>query len=284
MEDMDGFTVAERINADPGLKGTVVLMLSPSHRQGAARRLQGGAIKLRGGATIACLSKPIRQFELRAAILAVVAPTPRAENHNQPSPVGPSLQRPSVRPLSILLAEDNPFNQRVVVLMLARFGHAVTSAVNGREAVAALERQSFDLVLMDLQMPKMDGFQATAAIRSAEAGTARHVPIIALTAHAMREDRGRCLEAGMDGYVSKPIEEDKLRQAIEDCLSRTGVTAKVELPDGASGCPMDVAGALARVDGDRGFLARWRGCSRRKLQACWRRSGKPSPRATRRGW
>ena len=116
------------------------------------------------------------------------------------------------------MAEDNPFNQRVAVLMLAKFGHTVTIAVNGREAVAALGRQSFDLVLMDLQMPEMDGFQATAAIRSAEAGTARHIPIIALTAHAMKEDRDRCLEAGMDGYVSKPIQQDKLQQAIEDCV------------------------------------------------------------------
>ena len=172
MEDMDGFTLAELIDAEPGLKGTVVLMLTPSDRQGVARRLQGGTIKLRGGSTIAFVSKPIRQSELRAVILAIVAPTPRADN--RPSPVGPSSQRPLVRPLRILLAEDNPFNQRVVVLMQAKSGHTVTIAVNGREAVAALGRQSFDLVLMDLQMPEMDGFQATAAIRSAEAGTAPH--------------------------------------------------------------------------------------------------------------
>ena len=266
MEDMDGFTVAERIDADPGLKGTVILMLTPSDRQGVARRLQGGAIKLRGGSTIPSVSKPIRQSELRAAILAVVDPTPGLITNRAPSVH--SSQRPLVRPLRILMAEDNKFNQRVVVLMLAKSGHTVTIAVNGREAVAALGRQSFDLVLMDLQMPEMDGFQATAAIRSAEAGTARHIPIIALTAHAMKEDRDRCLEAGMDDYLSKPIQQDKLHRAIEDCVLPIRETAEAEPPACASASPMDVVAALARVDGDRGFLRDGGGCSLRRFRTC----------------
>jgi two-component system, sensor histidine kinase and response regulator len=158
------------------------------------------------------------------------------------------------RPLRILVAEDNPFNQRVAALMLAKMGHEATIAVNGREAVAALETQSFDVVLMDLQMPEMDGFQATAAIRTTEAASGCHIPIIALTAHALKEHRERCLAAGMDGYVSKPMQQDKLRQAIEDCVLSIGKTVPSEPQEGVSVCPMDVAAALARVDGDDGFL------------------------------
>ena len=138
--------------------------------------------------------------------------------------------------------------------MLAKLGHVVTIAVNGREAVAALAGHDFDLVLMDLQMPEMDGFQATAAIRSAEAGTGRHIPIIALTAHAMKDDRDRCLAAGMDDFVSKPIQQDKLRKAIEDAVLLVPEPAAAEPPNDAAGDPMDVAAALARVDGDRVFM------------------------------
>jgi two-component system sensor histidine kinase/response regulator len=207
---------------------------------------------LQSAAISACLQKPIRQSELKAAILAALGQTPRADH--QPSPAGPTASPPVVRALRILMAEDNPFNQRVASLILTKVGHEVTITENGREAIAALACQSFDLVLMDLQMPEMDGFQATAAIRSKEHGTGRHIPIIALTAHAMKEDRDRCLQAGMDGYVSKPIRQDKLRQAIEDCASLIRQTAHAGPPDGASGSPMDLAAALARVDGDRGFL------------------------------
>jgi CheY-like chemotaxis protein len=157
------------------------------------------------------------------------------------------------------MAEDNAFNQRVVRLMLGRAGHSVTIANNGREAVAAMEREPFDLVLMDLQMPEMDGFQATAAIRAAEAGGRRRAPIIALTAHAMKEDRLRCLEAGMDGYLSKPIREEMLRRAVEDCMPLIDANAVAAVSDEPPVCPwddaMDVEAALAQVDGDRGFLA-----------------------------
>jgi CheY-like chemotaxis protein len=137
--------------------------------------------------------------------------------------------------LRILLVEDHPFNQRVASVMLAKLGHLVTIAGNGREALADLADQSFDLVLMDLQMPVMDGFQTTTAIRLAEHGTGRHIPIIALTAHALKEDRDRCLDAGMDGYVSKPIQRKKLGQAIEDCIVLIRETVPAEPPPGAPG-------------------------------------------------
>jgi CheY-like chemotaxis protein len=113
------------------------------------------------------------------------------------------------------LAEDNPVNQRLAVRILERRGHAVTVASNGAEAVTALAQEPFDLVLMDVQMPVMDGLEATVTIRQREQATGTHLPIIALTAHAMQGDRERCLEAGMDDYVSKPIQSDILFKAIE---------------------------------------------------------------------
>jgi CheY-like chemotaxis protein/HPt (histidine-containing phosphotransfer) domain-containing protein len=155
------------------------------------------------------------------------------------------------------MAEDNPFNQRVVLLLLAKAGHVVTVVNNGSEAVAAVDRQRFDVVLMDLQMPVMDGLQATAAIRASETGNSRHVPIIALTAHARKEDEECCLAAGMDGYISKPIREDQLYQAIEKCVSKWSIDPFNKKPctERAGPTPSaDLAAALDRVDGDRGFL------------------------------
>jgi CheY-like chemotaxis protein len=117
----------------------------------------------------------------------------------------------------ILVAEDNPVNQIVAVRLLERRGHVVTVAANGREAVAAVERERFDLVLMDVQMPEMDGFEATAMIRQAETGTGRHLPIIAMTARAMKGDEERCRVAGMDGYLPKPIRSPDLYAIVEAC-------------------------------------------------------------------
>jgi CheY-like chemotaxis protein len=116
----------------------------------------------------------------------------------------------------VLLAEDNVVNQKVASIILQKSGHSVLAVSNGKEALAALQRESFDVVLMDIQMPEMDGFEATARIRAGEANRARHLPILALTAHAMSGDRERCLAAGMDGYVSKPLQPAELIQAIAD--------------------------------------------------------------------
>jgi CheY-like chemotaxis protein/HPt (histidine-containing phosphotransfer) domain-containing protein len=140
----------------------------------------------------------------------------------------------------------------VSVRLLEKLGCSVVVAANGQEAVALLEQQSFDAVLMDVQMPAMDGLEATALIRQRERATGRHVPIIALTAHALKEDRQRCLEAGMDGYVSKPIDREQLWQALTDLLP---VPSAAE-PGGAAADTevLDRRGALARVDGDVNFL------------------------------
>jgi CheY-like chemotaxis protein len=122
----------------------------------------------------------------------------------------------SARRLRILLVEDNATNQVLAVTLLEKRGHAVVVAGNGKEALAALEREPFDVVLMDVQMPEMDGFEATTRVRARERGTGRHLPIVAMTAHAIKGDRERCLEAGMDGYVSKPIQPQELWRALHD--------------------------------------------------------------------
>ena len=129
--------------------------------------------------------------------------------------VSPLIETTRRQPLRVLLVEDNSVNQRVAVRLLEKMGHCVAVAGNGREALAALDVESFDLVLMDVQMPEMDGLEATAAIRQREQTTGAHVPILAMTAHNMKGDRERCLEAGMDGYVAKPIRPHELMEAIE---------------------------------------------------------------------
>ena len=132
-----------------------------------------------------------------------------------------AVDRPVSRHLlHVLLAEDNPINQQLVARMLANRGHTVEVVSTGAEALAALEQQPFDVVLMDVQMPEMDGFEATAAIRDRERATNRHMPIIAMTAHAMRGDQEKCLNAGMDAYLSKPMTATALYTTIDHLLYR----------------------------------------------------------------
>jgi two-component system sensor histidine kinase/response regulator len=203
MPEVDGFALAERIREHPNLTGATVMMLSSAYQTIDANRCQQLGLA-------AYLTKPIKQAELYRAILAALG-TPIA--HPEPPPVPPP-SRPR-RPLRLLLAEDNPVNQKLAVRLLEKQGHAVVVAGNGREAVEIVQQQPFDLVLMDVQMPEMDGLEATAAIRERERGSGRHVPILAMTAYAMKGDRERCLEAGMDGYVSKPIQPRELWEAID---------------------------------------------------------------------
>jgi len=179
-------------------------MLSSAHKDDVVRRAETLGISH-------FLLKPVRQSELLETIFAVLGvTTDEAAVAAQPVPE-------EIRPQKVLVAEDNAVNQRLVQRLLERRGHVPTIVGDGAEAVAALSNGSFDLVLMDVQMPNMDGFQATAAIREREKQTGGHIPIIAMTAHAMRGDRERCLAAGMDGYVSKPLRSDDFYAAVESC-------------------------------------------------------------------
>jgi CheY-like chemotaxis protein len=180
------------------------------------------------------LIKPVKQSDLLERILeALQVPSARA-------PARAPAARPAGRRLRVLVAEDNEVNQRVAVGMLERAGHRAVVVENGRQVLAALAREAFDLVLMDVQMPELDGFETTAAIRERERGTPRHVPIVALTAHAMKGDAERCLASGMDAYLAKPLQPAELVAVI-------GRLA----PDGA----IDGARLLERVGGDTRALA-----------------------------
>ena len=211
MPAMDGLVLAQRIRSSAELADSkVVLMLnSPGQRTGGTQFRELGILSY--------VMKPVSRATLASALLrALDAASQRAEGDlagERPprSPVEPS---PSAA-LRILLAEDNKINQFVARRLLEKHGHTVSVAGNGYEAVRWLDREAFDLVLMDVQMPEMDGFEATAAIRVKENGTGRHIPIIAMTAHAMKGDQERCLQAGMDGYVPKPITPAVLFSAIE---------------------------------------------------------------------
>jgi len=204
MPGMDGFEVAGRIRqlSDPGRPA--VMMLSSADRKGdTALCRELGVARY--------LTKPVKQSELLDAILLAFGSRRRDWAR---AGAGPAPAAPAAGPLRVLLAEDNAVNQRLAIRLLEKQGHQVTVANNGREAVEAVGRQAFDVVLMDVQMPEMNGFEASAAIREAERGTGRHLPIIALTAHAMKGDREHCLEAGMDDYLSKPIQARALAQAL----------------------------------------------------------------------
>jgi CheY-like chemotaxis protein len=159
------------------------------------------------------MTKPIRRAELMDSILRALSHK-ESENESAQLATHPSRSH-CARRLQILLAEDNLVNQMLAVRLLEKRGHAVTVAGNGHETLAALERQSFDVVLMDVQMPEMDGLEATKSIRAKERSTGGHVPIVAMTAGAMKGDRERCLEAGMDHYVSKPLLPKDLFDTVE---------------------------------------------------------------------
>ena len=159
--------------------------------------------------------------------------------------------------LHILLAEDNAVNQKLATRLLEKRGHQVALAANGRQALSALEKTGFDLVLMDVQMPEMDGLEATRLLREREQGTGRHQPIVAMTALVMKGDRERCIEAGMDGYLSKPIRPQELDEVLDSYVTRERVDFAAESeavaePRESAVCATEL---LERIDGDRAFLA-----------------------------
>ena len=243
MPQLDGFATAAKIKQDPELPTATIMMLTSGGQRGDADRCRQLGIS-------AYLSKPVRQWELHEAILRILGFRPQ-KNESSSLVTRHSLKETSKR-LRILLAEDNLVNSELALRILSKRGHSVVVAKNGLVALEELERQAFDLVLMDVQMPEMDGFEATAAIRKNEAITGTHIPIIAMTAHAMRGDRERCLGAGMDAYISKPTQSEELLKMVESLAAGAGAVEGVEDP---AESVMDRALALARVDGDEELLA-----------------------------
>jgi PAS domain S-box-containing protein len=213
MPAMDGLTLAAQITHDPTLATAIIMMLtSRSQRHDAARCQELGIA--------AYLTKPIAYAELWQAVGRVLKPATSAA---PPAPVVASrVPQETYRPLRVLLAEDNIVNQRLVARLMEKRGHTVVVVSTGRAALAALAEEPFDLVLMDVQMPDMDGLEATTAIRRWEQETSIHVPIIAMTAHALQGDAERCLAAGMDGYISKPMKPEDLYVAIDSVMALAG--------------------------------------------------------------
>jgi two-component system, sensor histidine kinase and response regulator len=208
MPEMDGFTLAEIIYKDPSLVGATIMMLTSAGHVGDAARCRELGIS-------AYLVKPVRQGELLEAICALLQKAPQEKQERL---VTKHTLREDRNHARILLAEDNVVNQKLALRLLEKRGFAVTVAGDGRAVLAELEKGTFDVILMDVQMPEMDGFEATAAIRAKEKSTGGHIPIVAMTAHALKGDQERCLAAGMDGYVSKPIRTNELFTTIEGLM------------------------------------------------------------------
>ena len=245
MPELDGFALARRIRELPELGPLPILMLSSMGVRGDGGR--GHEIGVD-----AYLTKPAKASELLNTILSLTSPEHAATRTAAAPPVPRHAQGEDARSLSVLVAEDNPVNQALVVRMLARLGHEATVVPNGRAALEALQDgRHFDAVLMDVQMPVMGGYEATAAIRASERGAGRHLPVIAMTAHAMKGDRERCLAAGMDAYVAKPLKLPTLAEAL---LSAT-VGSETSSAPVEPVAPFDLAPLRADVGDDRALLA-----------------------------
>lgn len=211
MPEMDGFTMAEKIKKDPALKNTIILMLSSSGARGDAARCRKIGIS-------AYLSKPIYQIDLKEAIQQAL------KQPDKQLPKKTLITRHSIREarqkFEILLVEDNIVNQKVAVRILENMGHKVAVAENGEEGVAQYKSSKFDIILMDIQMPKMDGYAATKKIRTLEKKSGLRIPIVAMTAHAMKGDKEKCLDAGMDDYLAKPINPEQLGKTITRVVNK----------------------------------------------------------------
>jgi CheY-like chemotaxis protein len=216
LPDGDGSTLPEQLTRVTNFIPAIVLVLPSASKFADSARYQHMGFS-------ACVAKPIRSSELQDAVRGIVGQVPRV-----PAPTRqPDMAvRPAKTPsLHILLAEDNLVNQRLSMRLLEKRGHSVVTAANGPEALLAISRQAFDLVLMDIQMPGMDGFEITSLIRRQEALKGGHLPIIALTANVLKGDEDRCLSAGMDGYIPKPFEPDLLFETIERLYRQTSAAS-----------------------------------------------------------
>ena len=269
MPQEDGFTLARKIKENPRLAKAVVMMLSSANPVADSARCRELGISV-------YLTKPVRQSELLDAIMSALGDErlPKASlTLSAAEPV-----RKSSRSLRVLLAEDNPVNQRLAVRIMEKWGHSVAVAGNGRKALELWEKETFDLILMDVQMPQMSGLEATAAIREREKNRtgsvngidyspsfekcsipltdpiARRIPIIAMTAHAMEGDREKCLAAGMDQYVSKPIDQKRLFEVVEGFCAARPCSESLIMNQPDQELNFDPGAALKRVDGDRELL------------------------------
>jgi signal transduction histidine kinase/DNA-binding response OmpR family regulator len=249
MPGMNGIDLARRVLANPDWNSATLLMLSSTDRRRDVARSKQAGIQ-------AYLVKPIRRAELLSAVLAALGL--RRNDASLQGPAGAQRIASAARSLRVLLAEDSLVNQRLVMRLLEKRGHIATVVGNGQEALAALEKASFDVVLMDSEMPKLDGLTATARIRQREQNTGKHQPIIALTAHAMKGDRERFLKAGMDGYLAKPIQPALLFQAIESFSTPDDSSAEDSSNlrgDHAPSFAFDASAALERAGGEPSILA-----------------------------
>jgi CheY-like chemotaxis protein len=221
MPEMDGFTLVEQIRERPELSSANIMMLTSARYRGDTERYKQLGVA-------AFLSKPVRQAELRSCITRVLG---LADQKTSPDALpGPSEPAQPPRSLRILLTEDNLVNQRLATRLLEKRGHRVVVAGNGREALAALEKETFDLVFMDIQMPEMDGMEATAKIRENESLAGGRIPVVALTAHAMKGDQELCLAAGMDDYLTKPIRPQELDKMLNKYATRATALQPVSQP------------------------------------------------------
>jgi CheY-like chemotaxis protein len=221
MPEIDGFDLVERIRQNPSLANVRIIVLTSGGQRGDAARCQKLGVA-------AYLSKPFDRLELQEVLRHVLASTPTSPGTK--TLVTRHTLREQRQSLSFLVAEDNSVNQRLIARLLEKRGHNVVLAQNGREALQTLEHQHFDIVLMDIQMPEMDGFEATKLIREKEKASGTHLPIIALTAHAMQGDEENCLACGMDGYVTKPIKLEELFSVIEKVLPGINRGSDTEVP------------------------------------------------------
>jgi CheY-like chemotaxis protein/HPt (histidine-containing phosphotransfer) domain-containing protein len=282
MPGMDGEQTARAIKSDPAVKDVKILILTSMGQRGDAARLE--ALGCSG-----YLLKPVKQQLLFDAGIAVLG---QKEERSASLVTRHSIAEQKKLGLRILLAEDNSINQKLAVVLLQKAGYSVDAVENGAQALEKVQVNPYSVILMDVQMPEMDGLEATRKIRELEEGTGQHIPIIAMTAHAMQGDRERCLEAGMDDYVSKPLEPkvlfnalDRWAQASQEILEEEDVqdysssedVFAAELDDGLFGesmpsteaestppvspadsyegvVPVNFDAALDRFDGDRDFL------------------------------
>ena len=245
MPEMDGFELSRQMKSDRRLQDIVIIALTSGSRLGDSARCDELGIA-------AHLMKPVKQSELFDTIVKSLGIT-AVEDEPASERLTPTEE--PLPPLRVLLAEDSLFNQRLAIGVLERHGHQVVVANNGREAVQAVQQDRFDIVLMDVQMSEMDGLEATAAIRQWEGEVGGHIPIVAMTAHAMKGDRELCMDAGMDGYVPKPVRSKELFSVMRQLLGGAPAASdKATPPETEPAVEVDLSGLLENVGGNRALL------------------------------